>query len=203
MEYSWKMIWRATHRYLEFIWSLFGSQFTTSCSGLCCVHYDITRPTCYLCWIWDNFGEIIMRNWKMRQIWWEEMRKRRDQNQRNNRSIDVGVWSNIIHRGEYRRLLSSYSFLTNRQLERSWQWPWGDSRVLIEMFTGDSGEAAEDHLFWRKRDLLTFWRKHMEINWRPEKGVQIVGVSKPIWRLEHQKLSSREIFPATDISIFW
>ena len=78
-------------------------------------------------------------------------------------SIDVGVWSNIIQDGEYRRL-SSYSFLTNKQLERSWQWPWGDSRVLIEMFTGDSGDAAEDHLFWRKRDLFwrTFWRKHME-----------------------------------------
>jgi len=36
--------------------------------------------------------------------------------------------------------------------------------VAIEMFTGDSGDTAEDHLFWRKRDLFwrTFWRKHME-----------------------------------------
>ena len=28
--------------------------------------------------------------------------------------------------------------------------------VAIEMFTGDSGDTAEDHLFWRKRDYRHF-----------------------------------------------
>jgi len=109
---------------------------------------------------WRNYSEKLQNETNL-------MRKRWERGEIKIREIFIQLmlefWSNVVQHGEYRRL-NSYSFLTNKQLERSWQRPWGDSRVLIEMFTGDSGDAAEDHLFWRKRDLFwrTFWRKHME-----------------------------------------
>jgi len=92
--------------------------------------------------------------------------------------------------------------LTNKQLERSWQWPWGDSRVLIEMFTGDSGDAAEDHLFWRKRDLSTFWRKHMEFNWDLRKEFKLLECQS-LYEDRSTRNYHQEKYFLQPILVFW
>jgi len=84
MEFSWEMIWlNHTSRFGVYL-ELFGSQFTTSCSGLCCAHYGTTRPTCYLAGYETILEKLFREITKWDKFDEKEMRKRRNQNQRNN-----------------------------------------------------------------------------------------------------------------------